>query len=160
MQGLGHWVYPEKLHGSSLIRSTAIEVHTSWDHLNAKLTTLETNITRYNDLVILLCKSADEVTATETKIDESIVQLEEYISKVGEVRITDIVAFIEIKVIVNPPPEITSDTQRQGQSNQQGPVIFKPEADLKPRLLQRDCNLKEEKLHSIVQELYAVRVFS
>ena len=71
------------------------------------------------------------------------VQLEEYTTRVAEVRSTDIAAFREIEAIVNPPPTVTPDTQRQGQSNQQGPVIFKPQADLKPCLLQRDCNLKE-----------------
>ena len=44
----------EKEQGSSLIRDTAIEAHTSWTRLNAKLNTLEDNITKYNDLVILL----------------------------------------------------------------------------------------------------------
>ena len=65
------------------------------------------------------------------------------VSEVSEVRATDIAGFKEIEAIVNPPPTVTPDNQRQGQSNQQGAVIFKPQADLKPRLLQRDCNLKE-----------------
>ena len=63
----------EKEQGSSLIRDTAIEAHASWTRLNAKLNSLEDNISKYNNLVILLCKSAEEESATEIKINESIV---------------------------------------------------------------------------------------
>ena len=126
MQGLGHLVKTEKEQGSSLIRDTAIEAHASWTRLNEKLNSLEDNISKFNYLVILLCKSVEEESATEIKINESIVQLEGYATRVAEVRSTDIVAFREIEAIDNPPPTVTPDNQRQGQSIQQGAVIFKP----------------------------------
>ena len=133
----------EKLQGSSLIRSTAIEAHASWDRLNAKLTTLETNITRYNDLVILLCKSSAEVTVTETKIDESIVQLDEYISKVAEVRTAEIVTFREIEDLLNPPPEIIPDNSSQRQGQQLGPSQQGSLSLLDPRLTSSPACFRE-----------------
>ena len=104
----------EKAQGSSMIRDNAIQAHASWTCLNAKLNALEDNITKYNDLVILICKSVEEETATEIKINESIVQLEGYATRVAEVRSTDIAAFREIEAIVNPPPTVTPDNQSQG----------------------------------------------
>ena len=66
---------------------------------------------KYNDLFILHCKSAEEESATEIKINESIVQLEGYTTRVTEVRSTDIAAFREIEAIVNPPPTVTLSTR-------------------------------------------------
>ena len=132
-----------------MVRSTATAANASWDILNEKLTTLESNTARYNELVILLCKTSVEVTATEIKIEESIVQLDDYIAKITEVRTLEIVTFREIEELLNPPQEVTPNTssKRQSQSmgsNQPGrPVIFRPQADLKPRFLQRDCTLNE-----------------
>ena len=79
-----------------MVRSTAAAANASLDLLNEKLTTLEANTARYNKLVILLCKTSVEVKATEIKIEESIVQLDDYIAKVAEVRKLEIIALREI----------------------------------------------------------------
>ena len=63
-KGLINGYKAEKDQGSSLIKDTALEAHANWTHLNAKLSLLEDNISRYNDMVLLLCTSAEDESAT------------------------------------------------------------------------------------------------
>ena len=67
----------EKDQGSSLIKDTALEAHTSWTSLNVKLSSLEDNISRYNDLRDTLPESlrSEQQTNCFVRIQQVITRL-------------------------------------------------------------------------------------
>ena len=74
--------------------------------------------------------------------------LEVYLQKVAAIKTADIDTFRQMEMEINPPdiPSDASDSRSvstEGNGQTQNMAIFRPQSDMKPKLLQRGCTLKE-----------------
>ena len=126
-KGLLNGFKAEKDEGSSLLKETAKDAQAIWTWLTAILKLLEENVARYNNLALLICTSTESEAATQIKVDQSFIPLEGYVTRVAEVKTSNITIFCEIEDIVNPPSVPAPDNPRPGQSTQQVQMAFKPQ---------------------------------
>ena len=79
------------------------------------------------------------------KIDENCVILEEYLQKVADIKTAEIDTFHQMEMEINPPdiPSEASDSRSvstEGNGQTQNMAIFRPQSDLKPKLLQEEIS--------------------
>ena len=102
---------------------------------------------KHNELIFLACTPEQE-KATNEKIDENCVILEEYLQKVADIKTAEIDTFHQMEMEINHPdiPSDASDSRSvstEGDDQTQNMAIFRPQSDMKPKLLQRGCTLKK-----------------